>query len=312
MKGQCRRSCSAAKPLLECSAAFSTCTTTVGTVLSSIMKALLEACGTAMSAGSRSRAKVAGLQGVQVRSMLWALTLLLVAGGDARVNSFVLAQRLTVVYEAQALPPAEILARAPHQASNATLYRSRLFINGWQTEYVTEAVYLSGPRLQGGTEVCFQERIYKDHQKSLWRRSSARFVSGKGQERVLTPALSASKYNWQPTGRDSVILGLNCKGVRSEYGVAWYSAEVPFPDGPQSGDFGLPGLVLLLQLYNMGIWQAVAVEFACPPLHQPDLVWSKKATSLERPYAEMMRSRNNEGVLVIDADTPVGQWIEFP
>lgn len=219
--------------------------------------------------------------------------------------------RITITYEAKTKWPPEALRMMPSLAERQTLYRFTLDIDGDRSRYVKTGAFLITPRLPGEREPMGRMAIYKDLGQGLWFKTSARYETGKGYARTIAAENHRMHYDWQATGRDSAILGISCLEMRSRTTTVWYAPEIPIPDGPHNGAFGLPGLVLVLS-NESGVWYAVDIAFDGPPVEFPtDVEWVAEERTIELGYDALGRLTLADGVINLTADSPVGQWLEF-
>ncbi len=229
--------------------------------------------------------------------------------------NLVYSQNLVVVYEAYKKVPDAIISGNPRLeairsefATEKIKYRYSLRITSGESLYSLDSVYVERKsRLQsviGGTH------IYKNYGKDEWLKVSGRYREGYGYQRKISEMLEERPHQWKRTGREKRILGFRCIEVVADQKRAYYAADIPIPDGPSDGVFGLPGLVLE---YHSPIKSFVAVELSspaaleiCKPEAIPVTEESKILLTLDE-YRHAPPSR----VIVIDAQTPIHRWIKF-
>ena len=217
------------------------------------------------------------------------------------------AQQITVTYHAHNRYPQEALLRVPALANFKTITRSELAIHKSSSRLTRKGVMVVSPN-QGTSRTLFdtKETIYKNYATQTWHKTSALYKVGKGLSKSFDE-VSRRRFNWTPTGKDSMIVGIRCLEVRDADEVAWYAPEIPVPDGPFNGVFGLPGLVLVLDLPNTGRWEAVELTFDSPGITFPDIEW---VSDESRIRAELLGiERDYPGVITLDSTSPVGVWI---
>ncbi len=135
-----------------------------------------------------------------------------------------------------------------------------------------KAVYMQGP----STEL---KKVYLDLEKN----EIVRQVEFMGRTFIISDELETKP--WKLTSKTTKILDYTCMGAELELGgksiLAYFTSEIPFPIGPDEF-FGLPGLILAVEVDDATAFLATSVELT-PPAKEAvaDLSDGKRVTQTQ-------------------------------
>ncbi len=229
--------------------------------------------------------------------------------------NLVYAQNLVVVYEAYKKVPDAIISGNPRLeairselAAEKIKYRYSLRITPGESLYSLDSVYVE--RQSRLESVIGYEKIYKNYGEDEWLKVSGRYREGYGYQGKISKMLEERPHQWKRTGREKRILGFRCIEVVADQKRAYYAADIPIPDGPSDGVFGLPGLVLE---FHYPLKSFVAVELSSPPvleIRKPEVTPVTEESKILLTLDEYRHAPPSRAI-VIDAKTPIHQWIKF-
>jgi len=221
----------------------------------------------------------------------------------------VTSQKLLIEYDAIAVHSNEILQKMPHLENNV-VYRYSLKIDGQKSVFKRDSLKVLKMTSFNSKEYWVKEEIFKDHINEIWLKTSSLYKLNSGYKRNLSVLVKNNSHDWKLTGKEKKILGLKVIEVEGKKGTAWYSPEIPLPDGPEFGVFGLPGLVMEF-INNSGHWLAVNISDDINiSVTEPIVNTSTEESQIKLSVFEVKSLPKNE-IIIIDNQKPINQWIKF-
>lgn len=219
------------------------------------------------------------------------------------------AQKMIIVYDAVAKHTEEVLQSAPQLADNEVTYRYSLSIDGTKTLFKRDSLKATNV-LSNYKEYWERESIFKDHENDVWLKSSGRYKEGTAYRREISDLISRNSHQWRRSGREKKLLGISVIEVKGANGTAWYAPDIPIPDGPQYGVFGLPGLVLEYETTS-GHWLAVDMIFPNNiKIVQPQLSEVSDESKIRLSLYELSNLSEKEAI-TISSSKALNRWLKF-
>lgn len=218
-------------------------------------------------------------------------------------------QDIKVVYESYPKYSDEIIESLPGIALDKNKYRYTLTIKSYRSIFQRDSLIISKPYNHNRVEIWQFEQVYKDYRADEWLRTSEAYYEGTGYLRKISELTANNNFGWTVTGRQKMILGFNCKEVIDGTKIAWYTQEIPIPDGPNYGIFGLPGLVLEYE-DKSGHWMAVDMNVNTKGIGKPDVKTTDNELDIKMSVFDLKDLPPSKAIRV-DNSTPVNKWIGF-
>ena len=224
-------------------------------------------------------------------------------------SAILVGQKITIVYEAKNHTIHDsALDNIPELADQKVIYKYSLTIYNGQSIFSRDSLFIINYPLNG-KEYWTYENIYKDYNDDLWITIGGKYEEGYGLKKNISTLVKNNNHNWQITEEKKKIAGVECiKAITSNNKSAWYAPSIPYPDGPQYGVFGLPGVVLE---YDTGydIWTATEI-------------YLNEKKEIKIPDCKMIEAKNNlsydklkrldsDKVIVIGNNNPWNVWLKF-
>jgi GLPGLI family protein len=203
------------------------------------------------------------------------------------------AQGVCVVYREEITPSDNInqldaataaAMREQLKQMGATMY---LYVHGGESVYKEKAADI--PEMTAGNAIVQLGKvgiIYKN--KKTGKRISQEYIVDR--KFLLTDNLTTP--SWTIANDEKEILGFTCKKATNKSGyVAWFCPDIPVDDGP-AGYFGLPGLILEIQLSGK-IISASEVTLQCDAQKEIQEPTSGRKISREE-FNALVQKKNNE------------------
>lgn len=219
-------------------------------------------------------------------------------------------QNYTIIYESTSKYSKEIVAVRPDIVFFSNRYRYSLHVIDQSSIFRRDSILISEPYEHGRMEIWPYEQIYKNHRSDIWLKTSASYRDGYGYHRSISELTKNNKFHWVKTGIKTEILGFICTEVKNENKTAYYTTQIPLPDGPHYGNFGLPGLVLAYE-DESGIWKAVAIKLnESIDIIGPKVIFESNESKIKMSVFEL-KDLPKDKAIRIDNTTPIKKWIKF-
>lgn len=191
-----------------------------------------------------------------------------------------------------------------------------LLFNGTESIFknlVDEEVEMN--EMNGGEDAVFVkiDRQSGESTRYMNTEDSTQIVSQTSMGKTFLIKSELSSTNWKVAGEQAQILGYTCMKAVSEKDsqktVAWFAPQIPVSSGPH-GSFGLPGLILKLELRDGEIvYEAKEVLFDKPS--EDDMKKPKKGKKVTQAQydkimaervAEMQKMYGGKGQVIIKTE----------
>lgn len=175
----------------------------------------------------------------------------------------------------------------------------------------TNEAYRLRSSAEGQSIALLPSLVFKDYRgKKVWQHHLLH-ARREAEQKALAPNLPG---RWQiDEAERKEILGISCQlAVLQTPGCqlrAWFTPDIPFPDGATVQTTGLPGLTLKLEVGTGGKgYEAVRLLLSSPePLPLPNFTPSGLSGS-----EAALQARQDDQTPKIDGSTVVGQWLPMP
>lgn len=212
-------------------------------------------------------------------------------------------QNYNITYKCTDKIPSEIKHRFTNPES---MIYSSLLINGKSSIYRIDSFITK--EVLNYTSFLGAEEIYKNYTDDTWLKTSFRYQINSGYKRKLSQLISSNKFNWKETGNTKKILGMQCvEAVHNDKRV-YYTKEIPIPDGPHYGIFGLSGLVLEYE-NQVGIWTVVSVQvFKDIIIDRPNVTEYDKESAIKLP---IRKDVSDPRIITLNKNTKLNTWVKI-
>ncbi len=219
-------------------------------------------------------------------------------------------QDLVVVYDGKTIYSSVALESIPELAYQNTIHRCALKIKDNRSCFSRDSLIRKSKSNRNYVTVWEKEQIYKDYKKDLWLKVSGAYEDNTGYQRNLSELVENNNFNWQTTGEKKNILGMECSKVVDDQKTAWFTNEIPIPDGPNYGIFGLPGLVLEYK-FEAGHWLAVDIIFnQKEAIIPPDVQISNSESDIKISVFDL-KDLESDKAIILDESSPLNKWLKF-